>query len=166
MIAISWRGLLRSSQLCTTVARTGSFRGIVLALGENRGAREAAMKFRLTFICREPSCDKTAVVLYDARPEETVQQFRQRNPIFLAVLCGAKLAGIHCSRYNRACSSNQKHSLILYSACGKGCMEVARRTSTDTRFQVTLRKNAFLLGKSGAPKGTILELFSLSLWRV
>ena len=93
MIAISWRGLLRSSQLCTTVARTGSFGGIVLALGENRGAREAAMRFRLTFICREPSCDKTAVVLYDARPGETVQQFRQRNPIFLAVLCGAKHAG-------------------------------------------------------------------------
>jgi hypothetical protein len=88
-----WRGLLGSGQLFTTVARTGSFGGIVLALGENRGAREAAMRFRLTFICREPSCDKTAVVLYDARPGETVQQFRQRNPIFLAVLCGAKHAG-------------------------------------------------------------------------
>ena len=93
MIAVSRRGLLRSSPLCTTVARTGSFGGIVLALGENRGAREAAMRFRLTFICREPGCDKTAVVLYDARPGETVQQFRQRNPIFLAVLCGAKHAG-------------------------------------------------------------------------
>ena len=80
-------------QVCTTVARTGSFGGIVLALGENRGARVAVMKFRLTFICREPGCDKTAVVLYDAPPGETVQQFRQRNPIFLAVLCGAKHAG-------------------------------------------------------------------------
>ena len=69
------------------------FRGIVLALGENRGAGEAAMRFRLTFICREPGCDKTAVVLYDARPGETVQQFRQRNPTFLAVFCGAKHAG-------------------------------------------------------------------------
>ena len=88
--------LARTTSVKSTVhncCTNGVIRGIVLALGENRGAREAAMRFRLTFICREPSCDKTAVVLYDARPGETVQQFRQRNPIFLAVLCGAKHAG-------------------------------------------------------------------------
>ena len=50
------------------------------------------MRVRL-IICGEPCCDKTAVVLYDARPGETVEQLRQRNPIFLAVLCGAKHAG-------------------------------------------------------------------------
>jgi hypothetical protein len=50
-------------------------------------------RFRLTFACGEPGCDKTAVVLYDARPAETLEQLRQRNPIFLAVLCGAKHFG-------------------------------------------------------------------------
>ena len=33
-------------------------------------------------------------------------------------------------------------------------MEVARRTSANTRFQATLRKHAFLLEKGGAPGGT------------
>ncbi len=50
-------------------------------------------RFRLTFACGELGCDKTAVVLYDARPAETLEQLRQRNPIFLAVLCGAKHSG-------------------------------------------------------------------------
>jgi hypothetical protein len=50
-------------------------------------------RFRLTFACGEPGCDKTAVVLYDARPAEKLEQLRQRNPTFLAVLCGAKHSG-------------------------------------------------------------------------
>ena len=50
-------------------------------------------RFRLTFVCGERGCDETAVVLYDARPAETLEQLRQRNPIFLAVLCGAKHSG-------------------------------------------------------------------------
>jgi len=70
-------------------------------LGENPGASaigkkskgKATVRFRLTFICGERGCDKTPVVLYDARPGETIEQLRQRNPIFLAVLCGANHAG-------------------------------------------------------------------------
>jgi len=46
-------------------------------------------RFRLTFACGEPGCDKTAVVLHEARPGETVGQLRQRNPIFWAVFYGA-----------------------------------------------------------------------------
>jgi hypothetical protein len=69
---------------------------IVRIIGKEKAKGGATMmkeRFRLTFVCSEPGCDKTAVVLYDARPAETLEQLRQRNPIFLAVLCGAKHSG-------------------------------------------------------------------------
>jgi len=68
----------------------------VIIIGKKKAKGGATMmkeRFRLTFVCGEPGCDKTAVVLYDARPAETLEQLRQRNPIFLAVLCGAKHFG-------------------------------------------------------------------------
>jgi hypothetical protein len=45
------------------------------------------------FLCGASDCRETAVIQCDAKPGETPQQLRQRDPMFLEVLCAAKHVG-------------------------------------------------------------------------
>ena len=90
----------RSAQHRRGVARFEAWRVLEIPctrlpahLQDRRGSTTMRKRFRLTFVCGEPGCDRTAVVLYHARPAETLEQLRQRNPIFLAVLCDTKHSG-------------------------------------------------------------------------
>lgn len=51
------------------------------------------MRYQLTFACGETDCPETATILCDARQGETPQQLRQRDPLFMDVLCAAKHSG-------------------------------------------------------------------------
>jgi len=47
------------------------------------------MVYQLIFACNEPGCHETAAPIYEALPEETEEQLRQRDPLVRYVLCNA-----------------------------------------------------------------------------
>ena len=52
------------------------------------------MTYQLTFACSEKGCRETAITLCETS-RETLQQFRQRNPVFVGVRCPAKHLGVY-----------------------------------------------------------------------
>jgi hypothetical protein len=52
------------------------------------------MTYQLTFACGEQDCRETAIALCETS-RETAQQLRQRNPVFVGVLCAAKHPGAY-----------------------------------------------------------------------
>ena len=52
------------------------------------------MTYQLTFACGEKGCRETATVLCETS-RETIQQLRQRNPIFVGIRCAAKHLGAY-----------------------------------------------------------------------
>ena len=52
------------------------------------------MTYQLTFACGEKGCRETAITLYETS-RETLQQLRQRNPVFVGVRCSAKHLGVY-----------------------------------------------------------------------
>jgi len=52
------------------------------------------MTYQLTFACGEKGCRETATVLCETS-RETLQQLRQRNPVFIGVRCAAKHLGVY-----------------------------------------------------------------------
>jgi len=52
------------------------------------------MTYQLTFACGEKGCRETAITLCETS-RETLQQLRQRNPVFVGVRCSAKHLGVY-----------------------------------------------------------------------
>jgi len=51
------------------------------------------MIYQLIFGCGEPGCNELAAPIYEALPEETEEQLRQRDPVIADVLCNAGHSG-------------------------------------------------------------------------
>jgi hypothetical protein len=64
--------------------------------------KEQVMIYQLIFTCGEPGCDEDAAPIYEALPEETEEQLRQRDPLLSNVLCNA-----NHSRSYRASSARE-----------------------------------------------------------
>jgi hypothetical protein len=86
------------------------------------------MTYTLTFSCSEPGCDKTVVLLCDAKPTEAIDGLRRRNPLFQGALCGAK----HSRDYSAADAitvipdpGSQKLAAELIGEVGQGMTEPA-----------------------------------------
>lgn len=52
------------------------------------------MTYQLTFACSEEGCRETATTLCETTGE-TLQQLRQRNPVFVGLRCSAKHLGVY-----------------------------------------------------------------------
>jgi len=52
------------------------------------------MTYQLTFVCSEEGCQETATTLCETN-RETLQQLRQRNPVFVGLRCSAKHLGVY-----------------------------------------------------------------------
>jgi len=63
-------------------------------------AISATMIYQLIFDCGEPGCRETAAPIFEALPEETEEELRQRDPLIRYVLCNAN----HLRHYRVSCA--------------------------------------------------------------